>query len=464
LSKTKKQLVWHISEWERLYDVTPTREGSRYAMAYLRYWVDPRGGLTTRKEIDGRRQALLAAGGYELLGIFDALTRLAADQTYAYRGWLLNHRGQPASLAEIAVMLQLPPPRTSGALRKLASASVMAVEAMAWEDAQAFIDRRHAVLKELLTQDSKQDAQGDPDPSGGSERPPGSPSSPEMPSRNTQPCHPPGGGGSDGEKSSRCPAEKGSDQDQEEDQDQDLRLKSAVLADREDAGTAHPQKEKEEEAHAMHTEREPDQTAEKKPANSVPPPPTRDETERMKKLFSSPPVHPVIDENPGELAAQNPDQKASKGASKKGLNNDSDDVDPWETLVHLFEKYQYRVKITRDLCLSEPFRFGMAIYTALGLPRAACANNIKADRMSFANVWESCCELLGGLPGSDALISDLADKSLAHALSLRQQHPPTNAGQDGKKAAIWVSSLKKRTESMVRTWAQIQKGEPVEVD
>jgi hypothetical protein len=117
---------YRIAAWSALYDVQvePGSDAetyaSLYALKYLRLWMP---GTREGNWVQAQRRAIVASGGYELLGIADELLRMAGAHRSA-GGVLTNHLGQPASPKTIAVELGLPTAKAQGALIRLSSDDV----------------------------------------------------------------------------------------------------------------------------------------------------------------------------------------------------------------------------------------------------------------------------------------------------------------------------------------------------
>ena len=117
-------------------------EARRWALPYIRDWIegDP-AGRVHRQEIEHLRAAIRIAGGddyrgYALLGLAEAILRLAGAQRWDMRGYLVSHLGLPASETEIAAALGVDPQCAAWAIRALSGPRVGLLERVAWPPAR----------------------------------------------------------------------------------------------------------------------------------------------------------------------------------------------------------------------------------------------------------------------------------------------------------------------------------------
>ena len=123
-SATKVPMVWRIFHFKERFELPENiRKCRRSALEFSRDYVGDAGG---DEAVAYQRQfALLSNGdGLEfglLYGLYRLLVNMAAKQSRAFRGYLLDAKNQPLSDAQIGKLLKIETRRTSKLLRKYES-------------------------------------------------------------------------------------------------------------------------------------------------------------------------------------------------------------------------------------------------------------------------------------------------------------------------------------------------------
>lgn len=119
--------MYVITEWLERYEVNdkgqPARRGDKLRVRPLEY---------IRSKVHGRSQgagflAMQTVAGerdYEVFGLFEKFLEIAGCEKGGRRGALLNHRGQPATIEELALTCRKPTERVKFALEVLTNSQV----------------------------------------------------------------------------------------------------------------------------------------------------------------------------------------------------------------------------------------------------------------------------------------------------------------------------------------------------
>ncbi len=480
-----RRYVWRIRHWRLHEPDAKFLSGRRPTpLAYVREWIntDPTDRrLTTRHEIEGIRLAILRAGGAKLYGIWRLLVCYAADRAEG-RGYLVDHRGLPASPRQIAELTGLTPAEVGWARRLLAGPQLGLLERVPWtpdlaaktapggpqapptghpgghphhrpDRDEASDHRTHGQGQAAEDTPRPPEARAGPPPAGGAAAGAG-----EAVAANTN-----------GNGNAACLAASGQP------------------AQRKNGGNGHANGARRTgHTHGnarAHADAHGDADAKPAAAPRQPPgPPAADGA-----AAGRPPTEAAPAEAGRRACPPSPDRPDDRGEGRgepaaAAGEGDGGEAGSRQTPTEAAPaeaggdgrppspgRPDVAVECERDGALwaqlagvttweriaddDSGAEFGKAVYYALGLPMGrVSARAVRREVGSFRAVWGAAAKVLPG-----GYLLDLAERSLRHAMHLAADPPapdPAKPGARGSKAAVWVSEFHRRATRAVEAWTK----------
>ncbi len=476
--RVDRRKVYRIRNWNWYEpDIKWRKSDDPTQLPYIRLYVAGNREVS-RQAVQMEENAIRRAGGFELVGIQVALLKLTASQAN-YRGYLLNHLGQPASLTEIAEMITLPVETTARAIRALSRCDVGFIERAVWDNGPGNNEgsNGHTDGQVGSQQEQPAEARGTPseqDETKQSQKGDGSRKH-ETPSGDPKQV---------GTRSGEPPGDKKSDTSAATNYNGNLNSKPA---ESEFSGNPAAPKTKtngngtngSNPTSESITAAGGSKAAASRAPDSRPPTVSSAGQAGGDQSRSGQPTSPDIGGRPrasraatGDEGIATIDNEKTPTVSSAGQAGEPESSaspaspDLPEGVIEMVDP-EPDAK-TWDLCdgfaswpevLADPDgkTFAKGIYTAIGGGWRRSVRAVKREVVAVANQWAACEHQL-----PDAMLLELAEASIRHAASLRNQTPKSRRGQaietpEKRRWRVWMAGFKARAAEAVRALVEAKR-------